>query len=84
MATIIIEVMPKKELLDPAGKAVARALTRDGLERFTDVRIGKRFELTVDGPVSDADLDQAKQIADSLLSNGVIEDVVSIRVGSED
>ena len=84
MATIIIEVMPKKELLDPAGKAVQRALARDGHERFTDVRIGKRFELTLDGPVSDADLDRARKIADSLLSNGVIEDVVSIRVGSED
>jgi phosphoribosylformylglycinamidine synthase PurS subunit len=84
VATIIIEVMPKAELLDPAGKAVSRALTRDGHTRFTDVRIGKRFELSVDGDVSDKDLDKAKAIAESLLSNGVIEDVVSIRVDSGD
>lgn len=84
MATIIIEVMPKAELLDPAGKAVQRALARDGHSRFSDVRIGKRFELSVDGDITDADLDTARSIADSLLSNGVIEDVVSIRVDTAD
>jgi phosphoribosylformylglycinamidine synthase PurS subunit len=84
VATIIIEVMPKAELLDPAGKAVARALARDGHTRFTDVRIGKRFELSVDGQVNENDLQNAKDIAESLLSNGVIEDVVSIRVDSGD
>jgi phosphoribosylformylglycinamidine synthase PurS subunit len=82
VATIIIEVMPKAELLDPAGKAVHRALVRDGHTRFSNVRIGKRFEITVDGDVTEADLDQARKIADSLLSNGVIEDVVDIRVDS--
>ena len=80
MATIIIEVMPKRELLDPAGKAVHRALLRDGTDMFSDVRIGKRFELHVDGEVTDAHLQQAKTIAEELLSNGVIEDVVDIRV----
>ena len=84
MATIIIEVMPKAELLDPAGKAVSRALARDGHTRFTDVRIGKRFELSVDGDVTEADLATAQKIAEGLLSNGVIEDVVSIRVDSAD
>jgi phosphoribosylformylglycinamidine synthase subunit PurS len=84
VATIIIEVMPKAELLDPAGKAVSRALTRDGHTRFTDVRIGKRFELSVDGDATEKDLHTAQEIAHSLLSNGVIEDVVSIRVDSDD
>jgi phosphoribosylformylglycinamidine (FGAM) synthase PurS component len=80
VATIIIEVMPKRELLDPAGKAVHRSLLRDGNDCFTDVRIGKRFELSVDGAVTDAHLDTARVIAEELLSNGVIEDVVDIRV----
>ncbi len=84
MATIIIEVMPKAELLDPAGKAVQRALARDGHTRFENVRIGKRFELSIPGDVTDADMDTARSIAESLLSNGVIEDVVSIRVDSAD
>ena len=84
MATIIIEVMPKKELLDPAGKAVHRALGRQGDTRFEDVRIGKRFELSVAGKVTDEDLARARDLAESLLSNGVIEDVVDIRVDSTD
>jgi phosphoribosylformylglycinamidine synthase PurS subunit len=84
VATIIIEVMPKAELLDPAGKAVQRALARDGHTRFENVRIGKRFELSIPGDVTDADMDTARSIAESLLSNGVIEDVVSIRVDSAD
>lgn len=80
MAVVVIDVMPKKELLDPAGKAVLGALRRQGVTRFEEVRIGKRFELHVDGDVTDAHLQQAKELAESLLSNGVIEDVVSIRV----
>ena len=80
MSTIIIEVMPKRELLDPAGKAVQRALQRDGHEEFVDVRIGKRFEIRVEGEVTEAHVASAKTIADELLSNGVIEDVVDIRV----
>ena len=81
MAIIIIEVMPKRELLDPAGKAVHQAIQRDGISSFTDVRIGKRFELSVEGDITDEHMAQAKALADDLLSNGVIEDVVDIRVG---
>lgn len=75
--------MPKKELLDPAGKAVHRALLREGDSSFKDVRIGKRFELTVDGDATEAILARARAIADDLLSNGVIEDVVDIRVEAQ-
>ena len=80
MPTIVVDVMPKAELLDPQGKAVAGALARQGETRFSSVRIGKRFELTVDGAVDDATLAAAREIADSILSNSVIEDVVSIEV----
>jgi phosphoribosylformylglycinamidine synthase len=44
------------------------------------VRIGKRFELTVDGPVTEALLAEAQQLADDMLSNSVIEDVVRVYV----
>ena len=80
MPTIVVDVMPKAELLDPQGKAVAGALTRLGVKQFTSVRIGKRFELTVDGPVDDATLAKAREIADEILSNAVIEDVIGIEV----
>jgi phosphoribosylformylglycinamidine synthase PurS subunit len=77
--TILVEVMPKAELLDPQGKAVAGALSRRGASRFSSVRIGKRFELTVDGPADDAALAEARELAEHVLSNAVIEDVVSVR-----
>ncbi|WP_166880359.1 phosphoribosylformylglycinamidine synthase subunit PurS [Salinibacterium sp. ZJ450] len=80
MPTIVVEVMPKAELLDPAGKAVAGSLARQGKTQFTGVRIGKRFEITVDSEVTDAVLAEVQQLADDMLSNSVIEDVVSISV----
>ena len=80
MATVIVDVMPKEVLLDPAGKATARALQRFGDGEITDVRIGKRFELTIDGDVTPKLLEHIGDIAKDVLSNEVIEDVVSIRV----
>jgi phosphoribosylformylglycinamidine synthase len=80
MPTIVVDVMPKAELLDPAGKAVAGALHRLGKNEFSAVRIGKRFELTVDGEVTDAVLAEARELAADMLSNGVIEDVVNVSV----
>ncbi|WP_300269113.1 phosphoribosylformylglycinamidine synthase subunit PurS [Microbacterium sp.] len=80
MPTIVVDVMPKSELLDPQGKAVSGAFARKGVTSFSDVRIGKRFELTVDGEVTDAVLAEVKRLADDVLSNAVIEDVVGIEV----
>jgi len=76
--TIVVEVMPKAELLDPQGKAVAGALARIGKDGFSSVRIGKRFEITVDGPITDAVRAEVEAIANDILSNSVIEDVVGI------
>ncbi len=80
MPTIVVDVMPKAELLDPAGKAVTGALNRLGKSEFSAVRIGKRFELTVDGEVTDALLAEAQKLADDMLSIGVIEDVIRVYV----
>ncbi|MEY4458590.1 MAG: phosphoribosylformylglycinamidine synthase subunit [Actinomycetota bacterium] len=80
MPTVIVEVMPKEVLLDPAGKATARALQRFGDGEITDVRIGKRFEITVNTDVTPELLDHIGELARDVLSNQVIEDVTSIRV----
>ncbi len=79
MGTVIVDVMPKPEILDPQGQAVAGALPRLGFEGFTEVRQGKRFALTVDGEVTEELLSSAREAAETLLSNPVIEDVVSVR-----
>ena len=83
MALIVVDVMPKAEILDPQGKAVSRALARLGHAAVADVRVGKRFELTVDGEVTDALLAQVRTVADEVLANTVIEDVVGVRVAGD-
>ena len=62
MGRIVVEVMPKPEILDPQGKAVVGSLPRLGFNQFTAVRQGRRFELTVNGPVTDAALAAAREL----------------------
>lgn len=83
MPTIVVDVMPKAELLDPQGKATAGALKRLGHAQIADVRIGKRFELTVEGPITDAVKAEIRELAEHVLSNAVIEDVVGIDFDGE-
>ena len=73
MARVVVDVMPKPEILDPQGKAVLGALPRLGFSGVTDVRQGKRFELEIDGEVTDAVLAEVEKMAGTLLSNPVIE-----------
>jgi phosphoribosylformylglycinamidine synthase PurS subunit len=80
MPRIVVDVMPKPEILDPQGKAIVGALPRLGFTGFSAVRQGKRFELTVDGEVTDDILAKAREAAETLLSNPVIEDVVNVEV----
>lgn len=77
MARIVVEVMPKAEILDPQGQAIAGALSRLGFQGISDVRQGKRFELEVAEDITD---DELEQIAESLLANTVIEDWKVVRV----
>ena len=83
MGRIVVEVMPKPEILDPQGKAVMGSLPRLGFDQFTAVRQGRRFELMVDGPVTDAHLAAAREATSTLLSNPIIEDVVSVAADEE-
>ena len=82
MGRVVIDVMPKPEILDPQGKAVAGARARLGFEEFGGARQGKRFELEVEGEVTDDVLERAREAATTLLSNPVIEDVVADRAAS--
>lgn len=79
MGTVIVDVMPKQEILDPQGQAIRGALHRLGFAAVQDVRQGKRFTVSVDGPVTPEVLAQVREAADTLLSNPVIESVVSVR-----
>ena len=76
MAKVVVDVMPKPEILDPQGQAVAGALARLGIAGVLDVRQGKHFELEVDDTVDD---DALHRVAGELLANPVIEDWVVTR-----
>jgi phosphoribosylformylglycinamidine synthase PurS subunit len=74
VARYVVDVMPKREILDPQGKAVLGALPRLGFEGVSDVRQGKRFEVELDGEVTDDRLAEVRRMAETLLANPVIED----------
>ena len=73
MARVVVDVMLKPEILDPQGKAVHSALPRLGFEGVIAVRQGKRFELELDGEPTDERLAEVCRVAETLLSNPVIE-----------
>jgi phosphoribosylformylglycinamidine synthase subunit PurS len=81
VARVVVDVMLKPEILDPAGQAVAGALPRLGITGVRSVRIGKRIELDLD---DETDAEQAALIADKLLANPVIEDyTIRVEDGAE-
>lgn len=82
MPRIVVEVMPKPEILDPQGTAITHAMGRLGFGSPVEVRQGKRFELSVES-ADEATLEQVREVAGTLLSNPVIEDVVAVRVLDE-
>ena len=71
MPRVVVNVMPKPEILDPQGKAVLQALGRIGVTGASQVRQGKRYELDVDATVTETG---NQGVAEKLLANTVIED----------
>jgi phosphoribosylformylglycinamidine synthase subunit PurS len=79
VARVVVEVMPKAEILDPQGQAIVRALPSLGFDGVSSVRQGKRFELEVDDGHDAAEL--GRRAAEALLANPVIEDF-TVRIDS--
>ena len=74
MARVVVDVMLKPEILDPQGQAIAQAMARLGYDRISDVRQGKRFEVELEGEITEERLAQIRMAAETMLSNPVIED----------
>ena len=68
-----IKVTPHKELLDPQGKAVLGGLSNLGLAGVADVRVGKNITLQIDADSVAAAEAIAKEAAQKLLANPVME-----------
>ncbi len=69
----VVDVMLKRSILDPQGRAVEGTLKRLGHANLSDVRIGKRIELSVTGTHDEAE-DLLLKVAESVLSNPVMEE----------
>jgi len=83
VARVVVDVMLKPEILDPQGQAIANALPTLGFSAITAVRQGKRFEVEVDGEITDEVLAEVTRAAGTLLSKPVIEDFAVRAEGDE-
>lgn len=68
-----IDVMPKKEIFDPQGKAVSGSMKNLGLSEITNVRIGKHISLEVEAESEAAANQKVEQACKKLLANLIME-----------
>ncbi len=69
-----INVMTKKEILDPQGKAVKLGLTNVGINAIKDVRIGKHIVLDLEADNEEDAKQKAEISCKKLLANLIMED----------
>ncbi|WP_345948197.1 MULTISPECIES: phosphoribosylformylglycinamidine synthase subunit PurS [unclassified Mucilaginibacter] len=68
-----IDVMPKKEILDPQGKAVTGSMKNLGLAEIQNVRIGKHISLEIEAENEAAAQAKTEQACKNLLANLIME-----------
>ncbi|MBV8061315.1 MAG: phosphoribosylformylglycinamidine synthase subunit PurS [Alphaproteobacteria bacterium] len=69
-----IDVTLKEGVLDPQGKAIGHALQNLGFAGVKDVRVGKVIELDLAEADASRATEVARQMAEKMLANQVIED----------
>lgn len=67
-----VKILPRKEVLDSQGRAVERTLKHHGKE-LASCRIGKYVQLEINVSDREQALRHAKEIADFVLHNPLIE-----------
>ena len=68
-----IDVMPKKEILDPQGKAVTGSMKNLGLSEIHNVRIGKHISLEIEAADAETAHSKVEQACKNLLANLIME-----------
>ena len=69
-----VTVYPRREVLDPQGKAIRNALARIGFAGVEDVRAGKSFEIELGTDDREAARRDLAKMCEKLLANTVVED----------
>ena len=68
-----INIMPKKALLDPQGKAVKNALSSLNL-KVEDVRIGKSINIIIKAETKELAISKIESACEKLLVNQITEE----------
>jgi phosphoribosylformylglycinamidine synthase PurS subunit len=71
--SVHVDVMLKPGIADPQGQTIERALPALGYSGVTDIRVGKRIELTVEATDESDARDRIHEMCERLLANPVIE-----------
>jgi phosphoribosylformylglycinamidine synthase PurS subunit len=69
-----VTVYPRREILDPQGKAIENALRRVGFLGVESVRAGKSFDIRLGTADPEAAEVELKAMCEKLLANTVVED----------
>jgi len=69
-----VTVYPRKEILDPQGKAICESLNRVGFHTVEEVRAGKSFEVRLNETEAAAAETALRTMCEKLLANLVVED----------
>jgi len=72
-------VMPKKELLDPQGRAIKQVINDMGIE-VDDVRVGKSIEVVINANSDKDATNIVERLAREMFSNPIIEDYIIERI----
>jgi len=68
-----IDVMPKKEILDPQGKAVTGSMKNLGLSEIQNIRICKHISLEIEADSAETANAKVDQACKNLLANLIME-----------
>ena len=72
MITVGLKIVPKMEVLDVQGRAIAETLKRQGYS-IEDCHYGKLIKLKMKMNNREEALGKAKEIAESILCNSLVE-----------
>lgn len=69
----LVEVLPKKGIFDPQGRAVKDALHQLGFERVQNCKVGKLIRVDLECSSRDEGEIEVKSMAEKLLANPNVE-----------
>lgn len=73
---VVVQILPRRGILDPQGKAVGDALRTLGFSRVSDVHVGRHIVISLAADSAESARGAAASMCEKLLANPVTEDFV--------